>query len=799
MQLRTAHLCFWSMATLAFLFSPMASTALGQGFLIPNHDHSHSHPHFHLPRPILPPNRPRPTQSYKISEISINSSIEDQVAKTQLSQTFVNTGNQTMEVTFVFPLPYDGAVDRLTFMVDGKEYEAKLLKREEARRIYNGYLRKFKDPALLEWVGTGMFKTSVFPVPPGKKRTVNLRFTQLLRKDQNLTDFMFPLSTAKYTSQAIEKLSVNLSIRSKSKIKSVYSPTHAINIQRPTENQAIVKYETKNEIPGNDFRLFYDTDEKDLGASVLSYWPPNEDHGYFLMLASPKIKQSGASKQRKTTILVIDRSGSMSGKKMDQAKESLKFILNNLNENDLFNIVAYDSEVETFRPELEKFNETSRKEALGFINSIFAGGSTNIDGALSTALSMIRDNSLPSYLVFMTDGRPTAGETNEIKLVAKTEKLNKFGSRMVSLGVGYDVNSRLIDRLSRSHRGQSEYVKPDEDIERYVSRVYKKIAAPVMVDVNIKFDFDSVAAETAPTNRVYPKKVFDIFAGQQVTLVGRYRTAGMAKVKINGKVSGKSKKFKFPAKFVDKSANESNRFVAKLWASRRIGEIIDQIDLQGQKSELVRELVALSTKHGIITRYTSFLADDQGSVGDLTDLRRNRRITEERLFELQKSGGRSGFAQRGVKRSYKDASSLPGSNFSDSETESLELAEGVAGRGGFGGGGGAKAKKNAVQGNSAFGGVIIQNAKGGKSLVTDAVRQAGSNTLYRRGKVLIAANAHSLDLKKDAKKIVEIERFSDKYFEIVKENSRSENLALARQNADEELIISLRGTYYRFK
>ncbi len=157
-------------------------------------------PHIWPPRPIPPRPIPQPPAStYKIDSLEVNAKLTDQVARVQVAQTFQNVGSTQMEVCFMFPLPYDGAVDQLTLLVDGKEYEAKLLSKEDARRRYEEIVRKNQDPALLEWVGTGMFQTSVFPIPPGAKRTVTLRYSQLLRKNYGLTDFIFPLSTAKYT------------------------------------------------------------------------------------------------------------------------------------------------------------------------------------------------------------------------------------------------------------------------------------------------------------------------------------------------------------------------------------------------------------------------------------------------------------------------------------------------------------------------------------------------------------------------------------------------------------------------
>ena len=655
-------MCRMKSLWLSILSVWMTIPAWGQGVLVSN-DARHR---WRLPRPIVRP-RTQPTMSYKIKEISVDSRIQDQVARTQVTQSFVNTGSRQLEVSFVFPIPYDGAIDRLTFMVDGTEYDAKLMTKEEARRIYEGYVRRNKDPALLEWVGTGMFKTSVFPIPPGKERSVTLRYTQLLRKDGKVTDFLFPLSTAKYSSHSIERLSFNVSIESSQKIKSVYSPTHSIDISRSDDRHAVVSFDVRNEIPSTDFRLFFDTSERQVGASLLSYWPKNEQNGYFLLLLSPEFEAETSVQQRKNTILVIDRSGSMNGKKIEQAKEALRFVINNLREGDLFNIIAYDSDVESFQPELQRYDENSRKQAIGFVNGIFAGGSTNIDGALTTAMSMIQDDSQPNYVVFLTDGKPTVGETKESKIVENARRNNSHSARLVSFGVGYDVNSRLIDRLSRANRGQSQYVRPDEDLEEHVSRLYSKISAPVMVDADIDIDLERTTTKRGePVNRVYPKEINDIFAGQQVVLVGRYNTNGAAKISVSGKTQGERRTFAFPAQFTSKSNDESYAFVEKLWASRRIGELIDQLDLKGQNQELIEELVSLSIQHGIITPYTSFLADDQAAAGELADARLNFGRAETSLRRLAEAEGAGGFRQRMSKNSLQNAFNLPAAQSSPS-------------------------------------------------------------------------------------------------------------------------------------
>jgi len=588
-----------------------------------------------------------PSTSYRVKELEINVRLADQVAQVRMSQTFENTGSRPLEVSFLFPLPYDGAVDQMTLMIDGKEYPAKLLKADEARRLYEEIVRKNRDPALLEWMGTGLFKTSVFPVPPGQKRTVSLRYSQLCRKQEGLTDFLLPLSTARYTSDALEKIAIHVAIDSQEEIKNVYSPTHGVKVDRPDERRAAVSFTAVNDIPAADFRLFYDVGRGKVSARVLSYRPEKEEEGFFLLLASPQIKARDQQPPKKTVEFVIDRSGSMSGKKIEQVRKALKFVLENLHEGDLFNIVAYDSEVEAFRPELEKFNDKTRKAALGFVEGIYAGGATNIDGAMKTALGQLKDSSRPNYIVFLTDGIPTTGVTDEAQILKNVKEENQVHARLFTFGVGFDVNSRLLDKLARDNHGRSEYVRPNEDIEDRISRLYQSIESPVMTGVELDFLFDEVKAEEgSPIDRVYPKDSLDLFSGEQLVVVGRYKKPGTVKVVLKGSVDGSQQKLDFPAELTARSGDESCGFIEKLWAVRRVGEIIDELDLKGKNDELIKELVDLAKKHGILTPYTSFFADDNTN---LHDVAANMANASGRLRALEQVEGQSGVAQRQYK------------------------------------------------------------------------------------------------------------------------------------------------------
>jgi Ca-activated chloride channel family protein len=744
----------------------LASAACAQGVLV---DVRPDQP-IRLPRPIpwpIPRPVPAPAASYKIESIEVNANLDDQVARVQVAQVFENTGSVPLEACFMFPLPYDGAVERMTLLVDGKEYEAKLLSKEEARRRYEEIVRKNRDPALLEWVGTGMFQSSVFPIPPGAKRTVTLRYSQLCRKNYGLTDFIFPLSTAKYTCEPLEKLAIRLAVGSGAPIKNVYSATHEVKIERPDEKHAVVSYEAKDLVPGEDFRLFFDSGDDEVAASAISYRPKADDDGYFLLLASPEVKADDDEPVAITVVFVVDRSGSMSGEKIEQAKGAAKFVLNHLREGDLFNIVAYESGVEAFRPELEKFDDESRKAAIGYIEGLYAGGGTNIDGALRRALGMLADAKRPTYVLFLTDGLPTAGETGESAIVQHSEEANDVRARLFAFGVGYDVNSRLLDKLARANFGLSQYVRPSEDIEASVSALYRKIGAPVMTDVEVSVDVEGADLDSVrPVNRIYPKHKFDLFAGEQVVLVGRYRNGGDAKVRLTGKIGDEEKSFNFPAGLVEKSDDDTNAFVAKLWATRRVGEIIDELDLKGRNEELVEELVALATEHGILTPYTSFLADETSDVREVAE---NRVRALEQLHDLSETAGQLGFFQRREKASLQLARQAPAvaaasGGFRGSEAEGKALR--VAGGGYFGGN------------------VRYYDAAGDKDVAAANVRQIGRKTFFQRGERLVDSTVTE-EQEKSAQKI---ERYSREYFDLVQRHGKhvAQYLAL-----DEAVVINL--------
>lgn len=749
-------------------------------------------------RPHVPLNR-----AYEIRDVSIDARVREQVAEVQVSQTFYNPGSTVIESEYLFPLPEEGAIQNFVLMVDGKEMPGRLLPKEEARRIYEEIVRTKRDPALLEYMGRGLFRTSVFPIPPGAERKVTLRYTQLLKRERDVVEFVYPLSTQRFTAKPIQRLNLAMRIESREPIKSIYSPIYDTAIRRDGEREAKVDLTLRDTIPTSDFKLVYTLAEGSIGATVLSYRPSDGEDGYFLLLASPQVKPADEKPRPKSVVFVLDRSGSMAGKKIDQAKNALGFVLNNLRDDDTFNIIAYDDRVEAFKPELQRYNSSSRDEAVRFVSNIREGGSTNINDALKTALGMLQDENKPNYVIFLTDGLPTAGETGELKIADNAKQANRMHARLFVFGVGFDVNARLLDRLSGGNSGTSEYVRPDEDIEKHVGAFYAKMTRPVLASISI--DFQSV-----DVNRTYPRDIPDLFEGGQIVWAGRYRQSNRTKVTIAGKVGSEKRSLEFEADLAERGRGSSFDFVERIWAIRRVGFIIDQIDMNGQNRELTEELVSLSRRYGILTPYTSFLADERVNLhADAA----NARDAQKNLGQLAEVQGRFGVEQRGAKQEYMKADNLAAAGAAgryDLNTAPAASAP-VAGPAQAGQSGMAMAKRRMAvvvpRAPQAQGGMMAGGMMGGQGMggmgggmpndqwkaqgVAANVRQVGTKTFYRKAERWVDSEVKPED---DAKAKV-VEQFSDEFFKIARAQSAEMNQYLG---FDEPVTVNLAGQVYRF-
>jgi Ca-activated chloride channel family protein len=560
----------------------LGSTAWADGFIIP-----------------VPPRPGEPfPPSFSIKYHHVNIRIDNQVAQTAVDQIFINNYHRDLEGTYIFPISQDASISKFSMFVGGEEIKGKILDKNEARRIYEDIVRRKRDPALLEYFKDGMFKASVYPIPAHGETRIKLNYSEVLKLSGGVCGYRYTLNTEKFSQDPLQSVKVDVEISSRAPIKTVYSPSHDIRVDKQDDYHARVSYVEENTRPDKDFLLYYTVSEQDIGFNLLPY--EDQDHqGYFLAMISPQVKVEADKTSNKNIVFILDTSGSMNGEKIEQAKAALSFCLNSLNPGDRFGLIDFDDQVKPFKTGLVRASRENVKEALSFVEHTEADGGTNINEALLTGLRQTQGAEGPSFIIFLTDGLPTVGETDINNILKNVKDANKSSTRLFVFGVGYDVNTRLLDRLAQDNYATSDYVRPSEDIEVKVSAFYKKVSYPVLTDLRLSFD-------RVETYDLYPQELPDIFKGTQLLVLGKYKGDGPTRVTLTGSAQGSDQRFVYEVNF---SPDEHNDFIPRLWATRRIGYLIDQLRLHGQNQELVDEVVRLSKKYGIITEYTSFLVD----------------------------------------------------------------------------------------------------------------------------------------------------------------------------------------------
>ncbi|RMH73662.1 MAG: VWA domain-containing protein [Gemmatimonadetes bacterium] len=568
------------------LFLPVVSFA--DGFII-----------IDPPRIMPPPLPPESPVRLNIKYHHVEVQITDQVAVTTVDQVFSNPLSRELEGTYIFPIPEGANITRFSMYVNGEELEGRILDKEEARRIYEEIVRQQKDPALLEYMNRRMFQARIYPIPAKGEKRIKLEYSEVLRQDNGTVKYHYTLSTEKFSGKALASVNVEADIRSPQSILNVYSPTHEIEVDDVTENHVKVRYAEENTRPDRDFILYYTVSNADIGFNVLTFNDGRND-GFFLLMASPNSAKIHQNVLPKNVLFILDTSGSMAGEKLEQARHALEFCINRLNPDDTFNIIDFDTRIEPYATQMVDANRHNMKSALQFVRGLEAEGGTNINDALLEGVSMLKKGNRPNMIIFLTDGLPTVGEQNIQKIISNTVAANHANARLFVFGVGYDVNTQLLDKLALDNHGIPEYVEPDENIEVKISSLFAKLSNPVLTDVTLGFDGVRV-------KELYPQTLPDIFRGSQLIVAGRYRGHGATTIHLSGKQGSRQQAYHLTTDFP--KFDNQNDFLPRIWAGRKIAFLIDQIVRHGEDKELVDEIISLSKKYGIITEYTSFLVD----------------------------------------------------------------------------------------------------------------------------------------------------------------------------------------------
>ncbi|MBL7040065.1 MAG: VWA domain-containing protein [Pirellulaceae bacterium] len=563
-----------------------------------------------------------------VTDVKVGVVILEQAATTTMDISLKNTSGSRQEAELLVPVPEGAAIRGFDFQGSGKEPSAELLPKDKAVATYESIVAKIKDPALLEFAGLNLIRSSVFPIDANGTQKIRLTYEHLLTADGPRVDYALPRTESIDYKVPWE---VSVKIKSRRPISTVYSPSHEVRVEKTRGGrEASVKIGREAMSEPGPLQLSYLMDlDGGVTASLIAYPDVRIDGGYFLLLAGLPADASvtdanGAPTVKREVTLVIDRSGSMAGEKLEQAKEAALQVIDGLYDGEAFNVIDYSDSIASFAPAPVVKNNKNAKEARHYVRRLTAAGGTNIHDTLMEALRPKPTKATLPIVLFLTDGLPTIGVRSEVAIREAVEKANKHKRRIFTFGVGYDVNAPLLNFLARNSRAISTYVLPGEEIESKVSQVYRRLFGPVLSTPELQVLDAKGEVTTRRVAELMPSQLPDLFEGDQLVLLGQYKSDVPLRFQLAGDFRGKARTFQFNFKL--NKATTKNSFVPRLWASRKIGMLIDEIRQAGADSgddpsviaanaktdprlkELVDEIVRLSVEFGILTEYTAFLA-----------------------------------------------------------------------------------------------------------------------------------------------------------------------------------------------
>ncbi|MEM7515792.1 MAG: VIT domain-containing protein, partial [Planctomycetota bacterium] len=574
-----------------------------------------------------------------LSGVSARVDILERVATTEIEVRLTNTSRRQVEGVVLLPVPSGAAVSGFDFEGAAAEPQATLLPKEEARRTYDDIVRRLKDPALLEFAGFELLRSSVFPVPANGTQRVRITYTQICEQDGDRIDYVLPRSESL---QQKTPWDIQVTLRGRTNAGAIYSPSHELaEVVRPASQVGptlVSVSPTAATTPGS-FRLSWipELAQDQVQATLYAYPDPEVGGGFFLLLAGVPARLADRDKipPREVT-LVIDRSGSMRGGKLDQAVAAALQVIEGLKDGERFNLIDYSNQAALFASGPVEKNAASITSARTYLDSLRPTGGTNIKDAIVEALRQKPTPGSVPIVLFLTDGLPTVGTRSESAIGAAVREANEAGRRVFTFGVGSDVNAPLLDRISEDTRGFTTYVDPGQDVELAVDRVFRRLSGPVLAEPTLRLVDEQGALDTQRVRELCPARLPDLYEGGTTVLLGQYRGDDPLRFRLEGDFLGERREFAF--QFALDRATTRNAFVPRLWATRRIAFLVEEIrqagaelsaaELAGHRNlmtetryaELGEEVLRLSTTYGVLSEYTAFLALEGSALSDWNTL-----------------------------------------------------------------------------------------------------------------------------------------------------------------------------------
>jgi len=569
-------------------------------------------------------NKPRIILPLKKTEVETD--VTAGIAQTQVIQRFYNDTDQPLEAIYIFPLPSDAAVTDFEIRLDDHIIRSEVKERKEAKATYEKAKAEGKKTALFEQERPNIFTTSVANLLPGETVDICFTYVETLRFQNDSYTFTFPMVVGEryipftFDPQGNRQTDVtdthrlnpadlhpNIDPKHRLSIKiqlnglpidTVTSSTHAIQVDRQGPQQVNVCLANDVTIPNSEFNIAIHLKKQDVPkASFVKSAGENETHG-LLSVFPPIGKKRTHPPLPKDVIFLIDTSGSMSGESIAQARSGLKRCLKILNPNDRFTIVRFASDFSWFCPELRQATSNKLEAATEYIIGLESGGGTEMQPALTYALNMPRTDGRMPMVIFLTDG----DVGNEASLIALLSQ--KLGdARLFTFGIGSAPNEFLMHRMAETGRGQSRFIRSHEDISDVMADFFQTLENPVLTDVSVQWDDDSI--------HVYPERCPDVFYGRPLQLVARSANGFSGQVKIAGIIDGEPVEYLVD---LDEQNPATHPAINQLYGRMEIKDLSIlwmQATTPVIRAELQQQITQVALKYQLVSKYTSRVAVEE--------------------------------------------------------------------------------------------------------------------------------------------------------------------------------------------
>jgi len=593
-------------------------------------------------------------QDLQILTHDVHVIMQDGYSQTSIEQTFYNPNNQQLEAIYSFPVPKDAAVGEFTYWINNQAVTAEVVKKQQAKEIYQQQKQAGNNTALVEQNSFKNFEISVFPILAKDQVKIRLVYLQQQDIDTGLGSYVYPLEEGgvdqvkqdfwSRNETVQERFSFKMDIRSSYPIDGVRVPNNStaqytqideqqwqINIDKHnlsnTEQQPLLtleKTDVAQQIKLDKDIVVYWRHKENLPGRIdlINYREPNTKQGTFKLTLTPG-DDLALNQGQRDWIFVLDKSGSMSGK-YETLIEGVRQALNKLPQNDRFRVITFNDQANDISNGYLAVTPENIKKTLDTLLDNGVNGGTNLYAGVDKAIQKL-DSDRASAIILVSDGVANIGATEKKDFLKLLEKRDV---RLYSFIMGNSANRPLLEGMSNISNGFYSSISNADDLMGKVILATSKMTHQAMRDIKLQINGIKVT-------ELSHDDFHSIYRGQQLTFFGHYYGQGKADVGLTGKVNGQKVSYKSKVNF--DNGQSLHPELERLWAFSKIKQLQNDMDYLGESDDNKQAITDIALTYGLVTNYTSLIVVDEPIFEELGIAQNNKkRVHKEQIARKQK-------------------------------------------------------------------------------------------------------------------------------------------------------------------